>query len=221
MALTVRTYTSDGIQTIYPIDFDLGYIRREFVYVYDGDDHTFENQLEYTWINNSQIELDSPVPAGETFKIRRVIPRNEPINDYEDGAILRESNLDNSFAQAIMIIQEIQDGYFTTAGEAGFNSDINMSGKSMRNLVTDLLDSTSAITLGDSDTRYLNVLGDIAEGTLGGINATESNHFMPRAQVTETIDERMASAPEFDPENFIDFGLVTSEVGDTLDYGSI
>lgn len=166
MALTVRTYTSDGIRTIYPIDFDLGYIRQEFVYVYAGSDTEFETQLDYSWINTSQIELYSPLNAGESFKIRRVIPRDEPINDYEDGAVLRESNLDDSFVQALMILQEIEDGYLTTTGEVSFNSDINLLGNSLFNLVTKFDDPTSAITLGDADDRYINVTGDTLQGIL-------------------------------------------------------
>ena len=34
----------------------------------------------------------------------------------------------------------------------------------------------------DTDAEYVNVSGDTMTGTLGGVNATESNHFMPCVQ---------------------------------------
>ena len=186
MAQTIRSYVGDGSRTLYPVSFDLGYVSKDYVYVYAGEDYTV--QLDYTWVNDTQIELATPVSLGQEFFIRRVVPRNVPFNDYEDGAILRESNLDDSFVQALMINEELSDGFAdTTTPEAKF---------------------------------ILNT-GDEMIGALSGIDSTEPEHFMPQQQITDTIDARMASAPEFDPNNFQDYGLVTGAVGDSLDYGGI
>ncbi len=112
MSKTIRSYTSDGAQVLYPIDFVNGFIKREYVYVYlDTEDYT--TQLTYTWISDSQIQLTSPVANGLQFHIRRVIPRDDAVNDYQDGAILKEKNLDDSYNQALMILEEVEDGYVT------------------------------------------------------------------------------------------------------------
>ena len=60
MALTLREYKGDGVRTLYPIDFDLGYLRKEYVKVYlKGGDPI--NELTYSWPTNNQIELSAAV----------------------------------------------------------------------------------------------------------------------------------------------------------------
>jgi len=117
MAQTVRDYTSDGIQVLYPVNFDLGYIERSHVYVYTGEIGDFETQLDYTWMNSSQIQLTTPVLAGNKVWIRRIVPRNVLMNDYENGAILQQQNLDDSYKQALMILEEYQDGFSLLYGD--------------------------------------------------------------------------------------------------------
>ena len=97
----------------------------------DGDSYT--KQLSYTWINSTQIELSAAPENGVAFSIRRVVPRDKIVNDYEEGAILREDNLDDSFLQAIMILQEIQDGYIEPDGNFLVESDIDLRGNELIN----------------------------------------------------------------------------------------
>lgn len=221
MAQSIRTYISDGITTVFPVDFDLGYVDRTFVYVYTGDIGNYQNQLDYVWINDSQIELNTPVPNGQEFFIRRIVPRNEPLNDYVDGAILREKNLDDSFVQALMIWEELSDGFYSLDGETSFNFNLNMQGNSITGVEVDESDQTSVTTIEFTEEQYVNVDGDTMIGNLGGINSQASDHFMPQQQVTEVIDARMQTAPEFDPNQFIDYGLITETVDDELDYGGL
>ena len=125
---TIRTYVGDGVTTIYSIDFTLGYINRDYIYVYTSDTE-YTTQVSYTWLNNSQIELAAPVDSGVEFNIRRVVPRSTLVNDYEDGAILREVNLDTSFKQSLMIQEEMGDGFFTVGrASTTMNSDLDMQG---------------------------------------------------------------------------------------------
>ena len=112
MAKTIRSYTSDGAQVLYPIDFVNGFIKREYVYVYlDTDAYT--TQIAYTWVNDSQIQLTAPVANTLQFHIRRVVPRDTKVNDYNDGSIFKESNIDDSYDQSLMILEEVEDGYVT------------------------------------------------------------------------------------------------------------
>lgn len=133
MALTRLDRVGDGSTTVYDVTFHLGYMRREFVFVYlTGSEHT--QQLSYSWINSTQIELDAPLAAGVNFNIRRVVVRDAPVNDYEAGAILREDNLDDSFLQHLMILEEIEDGYSTVVGDYVIRSDIDMLAHRVKNV---------------------------------------------------------------------------------------
>ena len=172
---TIRTYVSDGVVTIYSVDFALGYINKAHVYVYTSDNE-YTTQLSYTWLNNSQIELTTPVANGVELNIRRVVPRGTPVNDYENGAILREVNLDTSFKQALMIQEEIGDGFFTLDETAlRMTSDLDMNSYSIRNLpiptydsdpvrLTDLLNAELGVFVGY--TRSFDSVAALASSTL-------------------------------------------------------
>ena len=135
MANTIRPYTGDGTTVLYPVDFDLGYIRKAYIYVYlEGNDYT--EQLDYTYINDVQIQLTTPVASGTVFNIRRVVPRDAIVNDYEDGAAMQEENLDDSFKQAVMALQEIQDGFTNPDGAFGINGLLDMLGNRIVNVGT-------------------------------------------------------------------------------------
>ena len=125
MAETIREYTGDGVTTLYNLDFQLGYIEKSHIYVYlDGQPYT--TQIGYTYINATQIQLDAPVATSVEFFIRRVVPRDSIVNDYEDGAALHEVNLDDSFKQAIMILEEIRDGFIEPDGAFKVHSNIDL-----------------------------------------------------------------------------------------------
>tara|TARA_R110000744_G_scaffold194637_2_gene313550 strand:+ start:818 stop:1519 length:702 start_codon:yes stop_codon:yes gene_type:complete len=79
----------------------------------------------------------------------------------------------------------------------------------------------STLEVFDIDARYANIDGDTMSSPLAGPDSQKSDDYMPQLQITNTIDERMNSAPEFDPNNFQDYGLVTQAVNDSNDYGSI
>ena len=144
MANTVRTLTGDGASVLFSVDFDLGFIERSHIYVYTGTD--FNTQLGYTWTGATQIQLTVPPADGLEFYIRRVVPRNGIINDYEDGAAMQEENLDESFKQSVMIIEEIQDGYSNPDGTFTLHSTLNMNGNPITGLPL-ASDDTDAVTL--------------------------------------------------------------------------
>lgn len=143
MALTRLDLTGDGTTTVHDVNFQSGYLREEFVYVYlKGNDYT--NQLNYSWLNDTQIQVDTPVSNDVEFHIRRVVPRDKPVNDYEQGAILREDNLDDSFLQSVMTQEEITDGYLTPAGDVLLNSELDMTKHRIKNLA-DSVDPDDAV----------------------------------------------------------------------------
>ncbi len=153
MAKTIRQYTGDGVRTVYPVDFELGYISEEHIYVYTGYHTEFEQQLTYSWVDEYSIELDEPVENGTELYIRRVVPRDAAVNDYEDTAILRESELDDSFLQALMICEELSDGLLDIHGTGEIVQDPS-NGNSIvvfdQTYTREVIDGKDAETLADS-----------------------------------------------------------------------
>jgi hypothetical protein len=152
MANTIRPYTGDGTTVLYPVDFDLGYIRKSHIYVYlEGNDHTV--QLDYTYISDVQIQLVTPVINGTVFNIRRVVPRDSLVNDYEDGAALHEGNLDNSFKQALMIQEELSDGFANLDGSFNVLADLDLKDTYKVTNSIDPVDEGDLVNLSYLDTQ--------------------------------------------------------------------
>ncbi len=192
MALTRNDFTGDSSTTVYDVVFDLGFLQQSDIYVsLDSEDYT--TQLGYTWLNSTQIVLDAPVNSGDGFSIRRVVERNQPINDYTEGAILRENNLDDSFLQALMILQEISDGYATPEPEWVIEKikmlgNIDMDGYQINNLGKPI-NLTDAVRLGD-------VLG-IIDDDLVTIPSVSESKTLTDGQTVVTFTEYTTTSAEF------------------------
>jgi len=108
MANASRTYIGDGVQTIYPVSFTLGYIHKSYVFVH-LESNPYNFQENYTWVNDTQIELVTPLGSGVRLVITRRVPRETLVNDYTNGAILRGKHLDDSNLQHLMLEEEAAD----------------------------------------------------------------------------------------------------------------
>lgn len=104
---TIRYYRFESGRTLYPIDFFLGYLSKDHIYVYTDEP---EEELYYDWVNDNQIQLKQPIPINKELKIQRIVPK-EPFNKFENEARLSSKNLDTSFIQALMLHEEILDGF--------------------------------------------------------------------------------------------------------------
>lgn len=113
---TIRTTITNGVQTVFSVSFDLGYLSRDQVFVYTNNS-VYTDQIGYRWVNDTQIETLEILPAGTSLHIRRVVKKNELVNDYTNNAILDEESLDKSFKQALMWLEEIQDGFVVPDGD--------------------------------------------------------------------------------------------------------
>lgn len=197
MAATRLDRVGDGSTTVYDVAFDLGYIRKSYVFVYlEGNE--VSNQLAYTWVNDTQVELLAPLAVGVKFSIRRIVPRNQPVNDYESGAILREDNLDDSFVQSLMILEEIEDGYLAGEGSLFIDSDIDMKGNRVINSVP-AVNSADLVTLGQ-------MTEVIAQNTLTG-SANGSTPFHSVASLegfSRALVERTAITDVSQPDTELD-----------------
>lgn len=107
----------------------------------------------------------------------------------------------------------------TSQGEANeMRAHLDMNFQAIVNMLADVNDPSSALTVGDGDARYVNVSGDEMVGPLSGVEATTPTHLIPAGQVGTIIDDKLGT---FDPNSFLDYGLITGVVTDTNDYGAL
>lgn len=101
MPNTIKTYVSDGSQTIYTFEFD--YIRRDFVKVLVDAE-----EVSFTLSGTYQVTLDVAPEAGDVIIIQRVTD-TERLVDFADGSVLIAKDLNLSALQAIHIAAEASD----------------------------------------------------------------------------------------------------------------
>lgn len=221
MANTRRDFVGDGVTTVYDVSFNLGYVTKDHIYVYlDGSNYT--EQLVYNWLSDNQIELSTPVGVGIAFSIRRVVPRDAPVNDYANGAILRESNLDASFAQLLMIGEEQADGY--SGADSIWVETVNADYNRLLNLPEPLTDNepTRKVDLDSLDDRVVTAEQTLLNTTLR-VSSLESGVTQETAR-NDTQDVRLQTLESFIPNNVtsnVTYDLVNTVLGDKYTFGTI
>ncbi len=104
MATTIINYTGDGVSTDYTVNFTGGYLTREGIrFTVDG------SPVGVTWVSDGIIRFNEPPPNGSSVKIERVTNVESLVNRYKDGSTMTEANLDESFSQAILKLQELHN----------------------------------------------------------------------------------------------------------------
>lgn len=114
MAYSVNTYTGDGTTTQFAVNFTLGYLSQLHVFCavegeVDGQGDPIYRTL--TWITDSLVDIGTAPALGLGIKVRRITPKNVLMHDFQDGAVMNESNFDESHLQNLMIAHELLDGF--------------------------------------------------------------------------------------------------------------
>lgn len=107
---TVVTYNLDGA-----IEFDIpfDYLSRKFVKVSvlteGGDKKLLENLLDYRYVSKTRIRLIGTQPGYSKVEIRRITSASERVVDFNDGSVLRATDLNVSQLQSSHIAEEARD----------------------------------------------------------------------------------------------------------------
>ncbi len=146
MPYSILTYPGDGVTTTWPINFTLGFISRDDVKCRVGAEVDGLNQPVYrtlTWISDGLVEVQgTPAAVGQNVEFTRTIAKDELVHDYQDGAPITESNLDDSNKQLIMLLHEILDDRLRVLPAANWD----MNAKRIVNLGAGI-DPTDAVTV--------------------------------------------------------------------------
>lgn len=146
MAFTFQEEVSNGVQTVYPVDFD--FRDTSTVYVYTGEHSDYGTQISYRWITgNQEIELlnISEVPSGTKFYIRRIVPRDDLVHKFVDRSI-RGRLVDEENYHLLYLVQEFMDGFMSLEELQGMFNNLDMRGNLIKNL-GDAVDDTDAVNM--------------------------------------------------------------------------
>lgn len=98
-----KEYTYSSGDAIFSIPFS--YIKKEHISVYINDEET-EN---YTYLNNSQIQVSDTLEAGDIVSIVRSTPITSKMVEFSDTSILNKDTQNLAQDQVFDAVQEIYD----------------------------------------------------------------------------------------------------------------
>lgn len=229
--ITSGPYVGNGIADTFSYEFRVA--NKNQLSVFETDDQGVKTELtvdtDYT-VNDVGEDtggtinrLAGALPTGYTWYIRSNYQATQDTSFRSQGAFFPKLH-ENAMDKLTFLIQQIQESLFNRtlkvsdsySGDLPLTLDDPEGGKVLR-WKTD----GSGIENFDTEAQYVNVTGDTMVAPLSGPVSTSPTEYMPQSQVVQVLDDRIGSAPQFDPEQFIDYGLVTESVGDLFDYGSV
>lgn len=143
MALTRIVYEYSG-QPTYAVNFSLGYLDPAHVTCRVNEEVDGAGEPVFRTINflseGVVNSISGSLTNGDLIVFERTVPSNVLQHDYQDGALLIEDNLDESFKQVLMLVQEVLDGRL-----AELTVDLDAGGNQIKNVGAGT-DSNDAVT---------------------------------------------------------------------------
>ncbi|AQT27772.1 tail fiber protein [Ralstonia phage RS-PI-1] len=109
---SMQEYPGTGKNGPFEFNFAGGYIDPAHVKAYRYDPVTaltFPQTL--TFIGPNQVRTSDVIPVGQFVVVYRDTPKDAPLVDYSEGAVMDEANLDKSNDQAVFIAAEMLDRF--------------------------------------------------------------------------------------------------------------
>lgn len=228
--ITSGPYAGNGIADTFSYTFKVE--DKTELSVFETDDSGVQTELvvdtDYT-VNTVGVDgggtitrTSGPLPTGYEWYIRSNYEETQLTAFTSQGAFFPDLH-ELAMDKLTLLIQQILDKIGRTfrlsdsySGPLPLSLENPDAGKVLR-----WKSDESGIENFDTDAAYVNVNGDTMNAPLSGPSSVTPDDYMPQRQVVEVVDERIESIPGFDPQQFIDYGLVTSAVTDELDYGSV
>lgn len=202
---TIFTYSLNGLGP-YPIAFD--YLARKFVQVtlLGADRKLLVLGTDYRFVSTTSIQLLKAAPAGyNQIEVRRYTSAQDRLVDFQDGSILRATDLNVSQVQTMHIAEEGRDVAGNTLGvDSGGNLDARL--RKMVNLLDGVLEG-DAVTIRQMKSWSESALNqatvakqqaDLAITAASGAKTSETNSKTSEtnSKTSENLAKDWASKPQ-------------------------
>jgi len=136
---SMQSFQGDGTTGPWEFNFAGGYIEQTHVkaYRYDPVSATTAPQT-LTFIGPNQVTTSEVIPADQFVVVYRDTPKDIPLVDYVEGAIMDEENLDMTAEQAVFAAAEMVDRFDTVNATV---SDAVTRAEAVLGTANDVLDS--------------------------------------------------------------------------------
>lgn len=120
---SINTFPGNGSQVNWEINFAGGYIDRNHVkaIIEDADGNTVVPVL--SWSGSYTVTVTPAVHFGSTLYVYRDTPKDNPLADFVDEAVINEQTLDRNARQAVFIAAESLDASYEALVEAATKAD--------------------------------------------------------------------------------------------------
>lgn len=106
---SINVFPGNGTQTNFEISFAGGYISREHVKAYLRVGNGEAVPVAFDWVDDNTVRYAPAAPVNSVFVVYRSTPKDKPLADFSNGAVLTETSLDVNARQAVFIAAEAQD----------------------------------------------------------------------------------------------------------------
>ena len=133
MAYSLQREVSDG--SLQYVNITIQYFDKKDLFVYkDGlvipkTSDEPSAKWSYVW-DGDRIKINKVVPIGAEILVRRKTPYAEPMHIYRQGAVFKDSTMDDNFLQMLLINQENVESLTAT----DFYNDLDFHGYRLKNV---------------------------------------------------------------------------------------
>jgi hypothetical protein len=133
MAYSLQREVSDG--SLQYVNITIQYFDKKDLFVYKDElvipKTSDEPSAEWSYVwDGDRIKINKVVPIGAEILVRRKTPYAEPMHIYRQGAVFKDSTMDDNFLQMLFINQENAEGLTAT----DFYNDLDFHGYRLKNV---------------------------------------------------------------------------------------
>lgn len=236
---SVNRFPGDGATTTWNLSFAgmdgeyAGYISKTHVKAYTILDSTgAETPLPLpstAFIGPTTLKIEPAIPVGTTLVVYRDTPKNAPLLDYVDGALMIEKNLDTSNQQAIYAVAEMVDKFADSLEDIQEFTLVLLDRMGQVENVSNEAHDTATVALSTSNTALSqanaavqtsqDALAGVTGATQAAIDATAAANAANTAAATATTAANNANQAATDALNTSSQALTTAQAAETTANG--
>ena len=177
MGYAYRTHTYTSGPQEFPVNFTLGYISKQDVFVSvvgEVDGEGAQVYRSFNWIDDNTISVEGNLESGDVVKIQRVVSKQELAVDFATTGTATRDNLNAGFKQLLMAVHELYDGVLADrALVTALPQDIENGLAFISNNANALLAAASmdAVTLQQLSNVYVDVANALTDAQTAETNA--------------------------------------------------